>query len=280
MGWIKRNLFLIIGGVIALALLGAGGYYLYDNIQADNKATEDLAAVTQEYKDLVAKDPHPGTPKVNNYASAKREQKRLKDYIEQARHFMEPAARYSQLDSATFKNVLENTIFDLKHLATNSSMGLPANYSFTFKTQRESVQFDPKSLDPLAQQLAEIKTITEVLCEAHAHELLALRRVPVATNDSVFGSTDYLTDKKSSTNAVTGAVITPYELAFKGFSSELASVLDGFNRSPQCFVVKNVMVEKMGNASNVVDAPTYFMPGPMGNMTPQQSMAETYMRRY
>ena len=54
------------------------------------------------------------------------------------------------------------------------------------------------------------------------------------------GSQDYLSIK-GSTN--TWSVVMPYEVAFQGFSSELASVLDGLARLPYCFIVTNLVVE-------------------------------------
>ena len=35
MAWVKRNLFLLIGGLVALALLGLAGFYLYQRIEED-----------------------------------------------------------------------------------------------------------------------------------------------------------------------------------------------------------------------------------------------------
>jgi len=38
-------------------------------------------------------------------------------------------------------------------------------------------------------------------------------------------------------------VLAPYEIVFHGFSTELAAVLEGFYRSPNCFIVKNIDVQ-------------------------------------
>ena len=35
MSWIKRNLFMVVGGVISLALLGAAGFFLYTKYEAN-----------------------------------------------------------------------------------------------------------------------------------------------------------------------------------------------------------------------------------------------------
>ena len=54
------------------------------------------------------------------------------------------------------------------------------------------------------------------------------------------GSQDYLS-AKPVTNA--WAELVPYEVAFHGFSSELAAVLEGLSHLPQGIVVTNLVVE-------------------------------------
>jgi hypothetical protein len=85
---------------------------------------------------------------------------------------------------------------------------------------------------------------------------------------------------------VTGAVLAPYEIVFHGFSTELAAVLEGFYRSPNCFIVKNIDVQ-----TNVVFAsvgeyvPSYvpysFTPGvPPPALSPYDQMRMRYGSRY
>ena len=54
-------------------------------------------------------------------------------------------------------------------------------------------------------------------------------------------ATDYLGDK-SVTNEL--AILTPYEITFRSFSPELASVLSGFANSPDGLVAKTINVEQ------------------------------------
>ena len=86
---------------------------------------------------------------------------------------------------------------------------------------------------------------------------------------------------------MTGAVLAPYEIVFHGFSTELAAVLEGFYRSPNCFIVKNIDVQ-----TNVVFAsvgefvpsylPSYsFAPGvPPPVLNPYEQMRRRYGDRY
>ena len=274
MNWVKRNLFLVGGGVVALGLLGFAIFFLLTRKQAVDEVTADLNTRTEEWKQLVARDPYPNQ---ENIERAKGEQKKLAEFLDQTRRFFEPVANYpTNLDGAAFKNLLETTIAELVHDAEKSGVSLPSSnrYDFTFKPQRSSLDFAQASLVPLAMQVSEIKSICDVLFDARVHTLVGLRRAPVAKEDegSSATSSDYLSGRKPATNAVTGAVLAPYELVFHGFSTELAAVLEGFYRSPNCFIVKNIDVQP-----NVVSAsadytvpsymPPYSFPTP-GSVTP------------
>jgi len=63
MGWIKRNLFFVIGGILALGLLGAAGYYTWASWASNAKAFDDLTTVVQNLKSLNDQKPSPGNEK-------------------------------------------------------------------------------------------------------------------------------------------------------------------------------------------------------------------------
>jgi len=287
MNWIKRNLPLVVGGVVALGLLGFAIFFLLTRKQAVDEVTAELNTRTEEWKQLVARDPYPNQ---ENIEKAKVEQKKLTEFLDQTRKYFVPVASFpTNLDGATFKNLLETTISELVHDAEKSGVSLPSSnrYDFTFKPQRSSLDFAPGTLAPLAMQVSEIKAICDVLFDARVHNLVGLRRAPVAKEDEgAGGSTDYLNGRKPATNAVTGAIVAPYEIVFNGFSTELAAVLEGFYRSPNCFIVKNIDVQ-----TNVVSAsadysvqpmvpymyPTSTTPGvTQPGMTPYQQMMQRY----
>src|SRR5437667_4045758 len=284
MNWLKRNLFLVVGGVVALALLGFAIFFLLTRKNMVDEVTAELSTRTEEWKQLVAADPYPNQ---ENIEKAKGEQKKLGEFLDQTRKFFVPVASFpTNLDGATFKNLLETTISELVHDAEKSGVSLPSSnrYDFTFRPQRNSLDFAPATLVPLAMQVSEIKAICDVLFDARIQTLVGLRRAPVAKEDEgTAGSADYLSGRKPSTNALTGAVLAPYEIVFHGFSTELAAVLEGFYRSPNCFIVKNIDVQ-----TNVVSAagelgPSYvpysYAPAP-GVPPPGMSPYEQMMRRY
>jgi len=57
------------------------------------------------------------------------------------------------------------------------------------------------------------------------------------------------------TNYVTRTILTPYEVVFEGFSGELARVLDRLEHSPNCFLVKNLNVERPPRATGAENEP-------------------------
>ena len=42
MTWIKRNLFFLVGTLVALALIGAGGWYFYKQYKAEGDLTNQI----------------------------------------------------------------------------------------------------------------------------------------------------------------------------------------------------------------------------------------------
>ena len=71
MDWIKRNLYFLIGSLVALALLGLGGWYLYSKWQLNNEILGKLDEQYTELKRLNGQSPHPGSDQVNNINAAK-----------------------------------------------------------------------------------------------------------------------------------------------------------------------------------------------------------------
>jgi hypothetical protein len=268
MNWLKRNIPLVLGTVAALVFLGLAGFYLYQQKQKEGQVTAALEAQIAEWKRLTNRKP---SANEENIESAKKEQARLAELLRSNREYFVPTATFTNIDSATFKSLLEATIFNLEQLAARNGVSLPEPYHFTAKRLRESVVFQEAELVPLAYQLVEIRALCQILFEARIHSLVRIRRVPISKQD--VGSSEYLTGSKIVTNAVTGAVVTPYEVTFQGFSAEVAAVLTGLQQSRHAFLVKMVDVEHAAETGvlPMMDAP-YPVPGVMpvpGGPTPQ-----------
>ena len=280
MTWLKRNLFLVIGGAVAVALLCGAGFILWSQKQRADGVTVELDGLITEYQTLTGRDPFPNQ---ENIDATKIEQTRLAGLLEDCRRHFVPTTSYTNIDSATFKEILENTIAELEKEAERSGVKLPEKYNFTFKAQRETTVFTAADLLPLTGQVADIRAICEVLYNARVHSLSGIRRVAVSKSDQ--GSTEFLTILKASTNAETAAVVTPYEFTFQGFSGELANVLDGCSRSPHCLIVKNVNIEPAGatGASPEAEAAPVAYPVPGVSAPPDPGAptgADILRRRY
>ncbi|HEV8544157.1 MAG TPA: Amuc_1100 family pilus-like protein, partial [Verrucomicrobiae bacterium] len=112
------------------------------------------------------------------------------------------------------------------------------DYWFSFAPERTATEF--KSIGMLTHELWDVKELCEIMYAAKVHDMKGIRRVPASSDDN--NQTDFITDKKASTNDL--AIVTPYEIKFQGFSTELAHVLEGLVSAKHCFVVRNVAVDK------------------------------------
>jgi hypothetical protein len=247
MEWIKRNLFLVLGGVVALALLGVAGFYLMTKIQQDRTVTGELDTATQRLEALARRDPHPNP---ENIVMAQEEGNRLRGFLGEVEKYFEPAPYPEGLNNMVFRTFLDNSRAQLLADAQKAGVEVPTNYWFTFAAQKGAVNFSPGTLEPLASQLADIRVMCDVLFDAKVNSLVWLKRPQMDTQDSL-GTQDYLASKPVTNE---WAVITPYEVAFQGFSAQLASVLEGLARLPHCFVVTNIVIEPEATAGSQTDS--------------------------
>ncbi len=244
MSWIKRNLFFVIGSVVALVLMGLAGWFLYSKWSQNNDVLANLNNDYEELKKLNSASPHPGSGSINNIQLAKDQRAQLLDFLKKTSPYFAPIPRIPDLPKITdrdFSAALSQTLEQLRTEATNASVTLPAeNYSFSFAAQKSKISFAAGSLDRVAIQLGEIKTIADILFNAKINALDNLRRERVSQDDTFGLTTDYLTEK-TTTNSL--AVLTPYEVTFRSFSAELAAVLAGLANSAHTILVKTINVE-------------------------------------
>jgi hypothetical protein len=244
MSWLKRNLFFTIGSLVALILMGLAGWFLYSKWSLNNDVLTSLNTDYEELKRLNSANPHPGAGNVNNINIAKEQRTQLLSFITNTAPYFQSIPRIPDLPKITdrdFSAALTQTIEQLRNDATNASITLPPdNYSFSFTSQKSKISFAAGSLNRVSIQLGEVKALVKVLFDAKINALDNLRRERVSPDDSFGLQTDYLTEK-TETNAL--AVVTPYEVTFRSFSTELAAVLSGLASSPHAFLVKTINVE-------------------------------------
>jgi hypothetical protein len=253
MGWIKRNLYFTILGVIALAGLGAAIYYNLESWSHNRKA---LADVEEKYGELQSAYNTTPSPTDTNIMSAKLQEQQLRDWIGQARaHFVAvppmPNPPDGVVTTEAFAGSLRKTIHDMQLAAVDANVDLPADYSFSFAAERNLVTFSPGSLNALAAHLGEVKAICDVMFDAKVNGIDSIQREIVSDNDTAGPQSDYLAEK---TRAVDMATITPYAITFRCFSGDLGNVLSKFASSNHGFVVTGINVMPAGG-----------MDGPGGN---------------
>ncbi|MBU6411102.1 MAG: Amuc_1100 family pilus-like protein, partial [Verrucomicrobia bacterium] len=164
MAWIKRNLFFVIGGVVAVLLLGLAGFYDFKNWERNSKALAALNEAYQTLRQLGSQTPSPGNDEVNNIAAARQQTQEVRAWIARASQYFQPVPPIPRpangaLTSKDFADALSRTVARMQDEAAAASVALPAQFSFSFTVQQQGLRFAPGSLLPLAQQLGDVKAI-------------------------------------------------------------------------------------------------------------------------
>ena len=296
MNWIKQNVGLVVGCVIALVLMCVAGWYMMAQIDKDKGITAELDSQRQLVKSLYTRDPHPGTDKVDNISAVKKEQERVKEMA------LGPMGSYfpgfeipADMSISGFKEILENTVYELQRDAKYTGIKLPSsdqgNYGFSFDDIRPRIDLEVDALRPLTFQLYQVRELCEVLFEAKIHGINTIKRLPVSDNDAASAGTSSmgLSGTASTTSSSTSAenyiedvatqdpninaIMMPYQISFQCFSSELGRVLDGFNHSNHFFRVKWLAVEQGESTSTSSMAGT--MRGAEASMEAMYGLAPT-----
>jgi hypothetical protein len=256
MSWVKRNLYFLIGSTVAFALLGLAGFYFYTNYALNNDNLKQLKAAYTELDELIKASPNPGNEKVNNIEIAGAQRAQVLAVIEKVKkHFLPiapiPNPTNNVVTKEEFASALRRTFEELDRAAVTASVVMPPKYGYTFEAERSLTIFAPGSLEPLAAKLGEVRAICTVLFQARINSLDSLRRERVSPDDVRGPQSDFL-DTISVTNQL--AVMTPFEVVFHCFSTELAGVLAGFAADPHGFVIRAINIEPGAPGSATTDA--------------------------
>lgn len=245
MAWIKRNLALVVSAMIALGLLGFGGWYLWSAIQKNNQSDGEINQTKSEIERLLNMDP---SPNASNLANAKRELDRLNTFMASAKRHFPPTPRpAAPLNNESFKGLLQTTIDELHRQAASVGIKVESNYYFSFSAHRGSLEFEREILRPLSERLHEVQFLSSVLFRARINRLEGIRRAMVPGEKLPAGgfgpaTSDYLNNPPRN-NPETGMALWPYEVTFHCFTLELGAVLEALERAPYGFVVKSITSE-------------------------------------
>ena len=244
--WIKRNLFLAIGGVVAVLLLGAGVYYFLSAQQRNKSIEEALETNKSELNNLQGQKPYPSQANID---TARKETEKLRGAIAQIYRFFKPVPA-EKVTGVAFRAYRDNTLAELHRMAEQAKTGLPSRtYAFSFETQKPKTDFKEGTFPAIPEQMAEVKALSKIIFDAHVDPLVNIRRARVSKDDEDSNAaSDYLA-LKVETNAATGTVRSPYEITFGCLSSDLAAVLRGMAESPHGLVVEAIHVEPAAEAA-------------------------------
>lgn len=242
--WIKRNLVLVIGIVISVALLGGASFYGYSNWEEDGKQDEELEKLKGRLEQLKG-----GVfPSEANIGLIRTNTAQVKAFMAEGERMFasEPVKPPGEMQ---LKVGLATLVDALRREATNAGVEIPARYEFTYAEIKAMPRVPSYALEALTNQMKEVRAICGVLFSARVRALESLQRV-VAFSDEARGP-DLLTDRVMQTNSLSTNVmvlVTPYRIVFRGFSSHLTEVLNGFSNAKEFFAVRQVDVEPSGGA--------------------------------
>ena len=274
MAWIKRNLFFVVGGVVALILIGGAGYYLWAGWSRNSDAITQLTDVVGQIKSLIDAKPSPGTAKIDNKQIALEQDKQLRDWINEADIYFQPIPAIpdgTNVEGAQFSTALQKIVGQLQQEADAADVMVPPKFEFSFTVEKDRVTFAQPGLAPLAAQLGEVKALSEVLFAARINAIDGIQRVRVSDDDAQGPGSDYLdTSHLIITNDL--SIVTPYLVTIRCFTPELSRVLSGFAMSSNAFIVKSVNIQRgepvasgMGDNSQAPNGMPGAMPGPPGS---------------
>jgi len=236
--WVKRNLFLVIFGVIALGLLGWSVMFFMSKRAENERLEGDLQAAKSQLDALYAMNPFPNE---TNVSFAKAEVVRVRKDVNAVKAYFEPIP-FEKVADKDFTALLQNTIFDLQKRAQAVGIELPErDYAFSFKAQKNALTFSPGSFPTLPMQLAEIKAITDIIYDSKINRITNIKRMRVTTDDPA-GSPDYH-EYAIQTNTFTRTISSPYQFEVHSFSGDLGKLIEGLYKSKHGFILKSLQVE-------------------------------------
>jgi hypothetical protein len=252
MGWIKRNLYFFISSLVALGIMGWGGYYLYTQYSEEGQVAEEIKKQSAELDRLTKLKPNPGKAEagsIDNVKAARDQEAALRAYIAKVGPDFQrippiPDVGAGNVPSREFLKQLDNTVAHLQRAADQNNVKLPPAYYFTFQSQKNmAVITNTESVNQFAVHLGEVKVLSELLFDARVNELKSIRREMIPPTDT--NTWDFLGPDQHTVSTPL-ADLTPYEVIFDCFSGDLANVMGNLANSPHGFVVKIIDVEPAG----------------------------------
>ena len=264
MKWLKDNIVLVGSVLVALVLLALSIMFLLSKRDENQKLNEQWTALTEQLEALVNQDIYPSQ---DNVKVARDSTRTLRKFIDDAEKLF-PVTPTPKFNNQEFKIHLAKTVAELTKEAADANVTVPKGYGFAFGDLLPKPNLLIYTLDSLAVQVAEVKSLCHVVFKAKIQALESVQRLAISQDDPA-GSADYLTDRTVATNAF--ATFTPYRLIFKSFSAEFGNVLNDIAATPEFFIVRTVSIEPTEREAEVgagtppmPSGPPMQQPGPPG----------------
>lgn len=250
MSWAKRNLYFLISGIVAVALLGAAGWYCYSAMQANSKNWDEL---NQDYNQLAtytSKTPNAGNDRVNNIDAARQQADQARQRVAAAEKYFLPIPSIppstNRLDDRALAFAVRETVAQLRSAAAEHNVVVPMDFAFSFTLQEQKAVYDPNSWAQLSKELGEVRFICNTLFNCRVSTLDSIQREPTTddANVNTGGATGGGLDYVSSVSVTNGSiVVAPYEVTFQCFTPELGAVLSAFANQSHTVIVKTLAVQ-------------------------------------
>ncbi len=253
MAWLKRNLGLVIAGVVFVAILAVAVVFLLSKKTAADDASLKLDERTEQLKTLGGRNPGLTS---ENITAAKDDQKKIEEFLKELKHSFVTPSYPTQLTSREFGVLLDTTVNGIRRAAQRSGVQVEKDYKFSFDVPSKSVKTPQSAFESLAIQLVEAESICNAMVQAKVNAIKRVRRAAVTSEESA-GADDFV-DAKITTNEWT--IVSPYEVTFTGFSGDVGNVMEGLIKAKNCITVKNVVVER-GDAASTENAAAGGNPG-------------------
>ncbi|MCP5521561.1 MAG: hypothetical protein H7A46_08440 [Verrucomicrobiales bacterium] len=282
MPWLKKNLTLVVAGLVALLLLGGSGYFLYTKMNRAGAVQAELNAQRTKLEQLSNQRPHPGNAKVDNVKNAKDQTEELKAQLAEFKQTFAPFDLSTNLSSGDFKSRLLETLEELERGALRSGIKLGSNFAFGFAGIKNKFSFEPEELAVHIEQLAHVQAIGQALIDARVLTIDSIKRPALpkkeeaAATTTGFGRSPAPAPAATTTTATEElsqdhwkrepettdvAVLYPYEVTFQAFTPELGRFLDALARGPHCIVPKNIAVDTASSSLLTTPMSPYQMYG-------------------
>jgi hypothetical protein len=249
MSWAKRNLYFLVSCIAAVVLLGLAGWYAYSSYSSNSAHEEELKAAYDQLAKIAAKPVGAGNDTVTNIDTAREQTKEVKERVALMEKFFTPVPgipNTNKFDDRVLSRAVRDTVTQLRASALSHNVTIPVSnpeFAFSFTLQAGKITYDPNSGEMLSKQLGEVKTICDTLFASRVSAISAIQRERTAddANPANPGGVNDYCDSISLTND--NVVITPYQVTFDCFTTELSTILSSFANQQHTIVVKTLNLQ-------------------------------------